>query len=272
MSTATHLLIDVGNTRVKWRYCVGSGWRDDDPQGTETLGEVQVLAQQWRELDAKRVLLVCVASEDIYRQLSTTLSAAHPSIAIRRIVSTKSLCSMRNDYCQPEQLGADRWVAAIGAHALYPGRALVIVSMGTATTIDVVLPVSAPDLHERARFRGGVILPGVDLMRAALAHGTARLPLAAGHYAAIADNTDDAIIGGILHAQAGAIERVCRAAQVDPCWEPRFGEPLCLIGGGAATQLAPLLAARELPAQTQLISDLVLRGLDQIARHDAGQP
>jgi hypothetical protein len=79
---------------------------------------------------------------------------------------------VRNLYERPpEQLGADRWAALIGARALL-GSTCLVVCAGTATTID--------RLDASGLFRGGLILPGYDLMRAALAANTAQLPLAEG--------------------------------------------------------------------------------------------
>jgi type III pantothenate kinase len=57
-------------------------------------------------------------------------------------------------------------------------------------------------------FRGGLILPGFDLMRAALARNTAQLPLADGVFRAEPRNTMDAIVSGCLQAQLGAVDRM----------------------------------------------------------------
>ena len=79
-------------------------------------------------------------------------------------------------------------------------RDCLVVCAGTATTID--------RLDADGRFVGGVILPGFDLMRSALAGNTAQLPLAEGELRAVPTNTMDAIISGCLNAQLGAIERL----------------------------------------------------------------
>jgi len=93
---------------------------------------------------------------------------------------------------------------------------------GTATTIDA--------LNANGLFRGGLILPGLSLMRAALARNTADLPHAAGHYRPHPTNTDDAIVSGAIHATLGAIERMRSTLDEDA---------LCLLSGGAAAELAP---------------------------------
>jgi type III pantothenate kinase len=147
-----------------------------------------------------------------------------------------------NAYDDPARLGADRWAALIGARGWHAGPALVVMA-GTATTIDV--------LDAAGRFRGGLILPGLDLMRQALARNTAGLPQASGTYRDLPTNTDDAIESGILMATLGAIERMaaraCRPVSADFC---------VLLSGGAADLLAPHI---ELPLMR--IDNLVLEGL-----------
>ena len=101
-------------------------------------------------------------------------------------------------------------------------------------------------------FRGGLILPGLSLMRAALAGNTADLPHAAGHYLPQPTNTDDAIVSGAIHATLGAIGRLHTTLGEDA---------LCMLSGGAATELAPHL---DLPLR--LIDNLVLEGLARYSK------
>jgi len=131
----------------------------------------------------------------------------------------------------------------IAARGLHEGPAVVVMA-GTATTIDA---------HDAAGlFRGGLILPGLSLMREALARNTAGLPHAAGRYRTVPTNTDDAIVSGAIHATLGAIERIHALAGTDA---------LCLLSGGAAAELAPHL----MPAR-RLVGNLVLEGLARYGR------
>ncbi|MCA9414610.1 MAG: type III pantothenate kinase, partial [Candidatus Omnitrophica bacterium] len=68
---------------------------------------------------------------------------------------------------RPEQAGADRLVAAVGAHLLHKGH-LIVIDFGTATTFDVI--------DEDGNFRGGVIAPGINLSVEALYTAGALLP------------------------------------------------------------------------------------------------
>ena len=102
-------------------------------------------------------------------------------------------------------------------------------------------------------FQGGLILPGLQLMRAALAGNTAALPLAAGAWRALPRNTHDAIVSGSLAATLGAVERMFRQVAVEP-------GALCLLSGGAAAEIEALLAV-----PLRRIDNLVLEGVAQIA-------
>ena len=119
--------------------------------------------------------------------------------------------------------------------------ACLVVCAGTATTVDL--------LGADGEFRGGLIFPGFDLMRAALARDTAQLPLAEGEYRPLPRNTRDAIFSGCLHAQAGAIERMFATLAGAP-------GALCLLTGGGAARLAP-----HLNIPLQLTDNLILDGL-----------
>jgi type III pantothenate kinase len=151
-------------------------------------------------------------------------------------------CGVRNGYEAPERLGSDRWAALIAAHALHRGAALVV-NAGTATTADM--------LSAQGEFLGGIILPGVDLMRFVLHEHTGRLPIQEGRFRDAPRNTLDAIETGCRHAQAGAVERMFR--NMGP-------GTACLVGGGAGRALIEQL---EVPAR--YVENLVLEGLARIA-------
>lgn len=138
-------------------------------------------------------------------------------------------------------MGVDRWCALIGARSLSAGHCVAVMA-GTATTID--------SLDGAGNFLGGLILPGLDLMRRALARDTATLPLATGKYAAWPRATDDAITSGCLEAQVGAIERAVA----------RLGDAVCLLSGGAAAAIG-----EHLDVPHRRVDNLVLEGLLRLA-------
>lgn len=234
------LLLDAGNTRVKWGVLDGARGRGEGALAHDELARLADIAAQHGPFG--RVVGSNVAGAAVAARIAEALRDAGAAPAW--LTSSGQCCGVTNGYEQPEQLGSDRWAALIGARALHAAPCLVV-NAGTATTIDV--------LDAEGRFRGGVILPGEQLMRRALAGNTAQLPLAPGRYTATPCNTADAIASGCLHAQAGAVERMYRLIAGQP-------QAACLISGGGA---APLAAALEIPHRH--IENLVLKGLAVIA-------
>jgi type III pantothenate kinase len=230
------LCLDAGNTRLKYGLGDGRRWR---LQGALDYPDLEHLAAQLPQKPS-RIVACNVAGEAI--RLRIAALAGSLDVPLTWLTSSAAACGVSNGYEQPQQLGADRWAALIGARALHSGPAVVVMA-GTATTIDA--------LDGKGRFRGGLILPGLALMRSALARNTADLPHAAGHYRLQPTNTDDAIVSGALHATLGAIERI--HATID---ETADQAALCLLSGGAAAELAPHL---KLPHR--LVDNLVLEGL-----------
>lgn len=240
------LLIDAGNTRIKWALLEqGAALGAWNASGAVRHADIAQLPAAWSaSLGGRaitRALLSNVAGSALRARLQLILPAALPAGAVTWFASVAQLAGVTNGYRTPSQLGCDRFAAAIAAHALAPGHAVIVANCGTATTIDAITPDGV--------FLGGMILPGLNLMSAALARNTAQLPqVSAGprHGAGFADNTDDAIASGCLAAQAGAIERAYA----------QHGAEACLVTGGAAPYIAPALKVPH-----RLVDNMVLIGL-----------
>lgn len=232
--------LDSGNTRIKWGVHDGRQWL---AQGAVDHGEVAQLgelAARWPA--AERLLLANVAGAAAGERVRAALGPL--AGRLQEVRSTAAAGGVVNGYRFPEKLGVDRWCALIGARSLSRSPTLVVMA-GTATTIDT--------LAGDGRFLGGLILPGVQLMRQSLGKGTAGLPIAAGEYHAYPQGTEDAIHSGVIEAQAGAIERAwARLAG---------GERSCLLAGGNAGLLAPALTIPH-----RRVDNLPLEGLKEIAR------
>jgi type III pantothenate kinase len=241
------LAIDAGNSRVKW------GWYEThDGSGrwasiaTVSLIEFAASSDHLNPFSVthdspSRIVISNVAGDGAHQLLVnwTSIFDAEPVW----VKGERELCGVRNRYDRPETLGPDRWASLIAARSLEPRRACLVVNAGTATTVDV--------LTTEGEFAGGVILPGVDLMRFVLHEHTGRLPLQEGHFVQAPRNTLDAIETGCRHAQAGAVERMHRAMGPD-C--------VCLVSGGAGRALIERL---DLPCR--FVENLVLEGLARIA-------
>ncbi|WP_234484258.1 type III pantothenate kinase [Noviherbaspirillum pedocola] len=247
------LLLDAGNTRVKWALAErGAAPGDWLATGAAARDGIDALGDAWRVAAATvDVALLCNVAGEAMRaalegQLQRAFGPQAPALQLFR--SSPEAGGLRNRYREPSQLGADRFAAAIGARARYPNEALIVATCGTATTIDAVSP--------QGDFLGGMILPGLDMMARALAAGTAQLPhidARASGLAPFADNTADAIASGCIAAQAGAIERAATALT------EAHGTARCIISGGAGTIIAPHLSLSAVG-----IGNLVLIGLQVI--------
>lgn len=227
------LCLDAGNTRLKWGLRAAGAWLQ---QGVLAHDETKTLAAAL-PFGVKRMVACNVAGSAIGARIEALATSL--AVPLEWFVSTAAVDGVTNGYDNPAQLGPDRWAALVGAHVLHEGPALVVMA-GTATTIDL--------LDNEGVFRGGLILPGIDLMRRALARNTAALPEARGVYREVPTNTDDAIVSGCLHATLGAIERMARRLADD--------DFACLLSGGSSDLLAPHL---DLPLRR--VDNLVLEGL-----------
>lgn len=247
-----NLLVDVGNTFVKW------GRYRDTPQapaikscldyGHALLDEMGSLAFILRRFPAPRHIVISnVAGTRMRSLLLRVLEIWNDAPAPYWLIPREEQCGVKNGYRNPAQLGSDRWAALIGARAIVGGKSTVVVSCGTATTIDL--------LTADGRFAGGVILPGVGLMVRALHQNTASLPDADGEYVENPLQTVDAIVTGCQHAQAGAIERVFHLHSAK---HPGLH---CLLSGGAGGAIAQRLT---IPFQHR--DNLVLEGLHRISQ------
>lgn len=237
-----NLLLDLGNTRLKWALAHGDEWL---ARGAVAWDEdvPAVLAQAWRELPAPAQVfgasVVDAARET--RIAATTVSAFARDVAWLR--TPAMACGVRNAYAEPQRLGVDRFLTMVAARTT--GAApCVLAGVGTALTLDA--------LAADGRHLGGLIAPGPRLMQQSLLGATARVrPERPGEVRDAADNTADAVASGCWLAVVALIERfVARMA-------PQLGGSLRLIvHGGDAEELLPLLA---LPARHA--ADSVLHGL-----------
>jgi type III pantothenate kinase len=232
--------LDSGNTRIKWGVHDGERWLAQGAVAHDDADSLVRLLTEWPQ--PERVMLANVAGLEAGARIRQQLS---PWMSVWCDVrSTSTACGVTNLYNYPERLGVDRWCALIGAWALYRAP-LVVVMAGTATTIDT--------LDAKGRFIGGGILPGIGLMLRSLANGTAGLPFADGEYRQYPRCTEDAIVSGVVEAQAGAIERAFTRLDSEA--------GLCLLSGGYVNRISPCLAIPH-----QLVDNLPLEGLRQIAR------
>lgn len=248
------LAIDVGNTRLKWALY-------DRPhphatllaQGAEFLENIDRLSEGvWSSLPAPTHMLGCVVAGDaIKRRVHEQMDLW--DVQPQWVVPSVSEAGLTNGYDHPSRLGADRWVAMVGARArmlaLCPEpRPLVVVMVGTAVTVEAI--------DAQGHFLGGLILPGHGIMLRALESGTAGLHVPTGEVRPFPTNTSDALTSGGTYAIAGACERMVQHLR-----SHTGQEPVCVMTGGAGWKMAPSMSV-----SFELVDNLIFDGLLTLAQ------
>ncbi len=224
----TSLLIDQGNTRIKWALS-RAGVLVEDAFDAVAGDAIDLTQPPWPAVPINRVVLASVA-DDARAEALIQLLRSDPSRPVIRVRTQPRWHGLINGYARPADLGVDRWLGLIAARSGCPGQPLLVVSAGTALTVDA--------LAADGRHLGGVIAPGLSAMRQGLLDAAPGLKRhAAGREAddwALA--SDDAIASGCLQAALGLVERA--RSRLTP-----FSDGLLLITGGDAPRLLPALVA-----------------------------
>ena len=245
------LLVDIGNSRIKWARFDGGRLHDAAEAPHQGAGIAAAATSAWQQWDRpERVFFSIVADEDRSRSLATWVHR-HWRIDARRIRSEREAFGVTNAYPEPGQLGTDRWATLVALRAETDGSAC-IVDCGTAITVDL--------LGAAGRHMGGLIVPGLCMMREGLARGTCNIgnmaaeePLAGDGLLAV--STAEAVLAGTRQAAVAFVDRVISRIG------ERYGPEIELvITGGDASRLFRWLSAsfRHEPL-------LVLEGLGVIA-------
>lgn len=235
-----NLLLDMGNSLLKWAVerdgCIGEIEVLDYRQA----GFANTLQARWQTIDPPEKL--AIASVSNRQTLSTIVAIGQylwPGVELVMPHSSEAAFGVINAYVQPEKLGVDRWLGMIAAHRFYPG-ANCVVDCGTAITVDVV--------RGDGKHLGGLICPGLKLMKKALAANTAALAFdGQTSRADLATETSAAIANGVLLAAVGMIQQVMARFVPD--------SRLVLTGGDAEA------VAAALKMSSVIDRALVLKGL-----------
>lgn len=241
-----NLLIDLGNTRLKWALHDAHGLRAGAPVD-HSRPLARELDDAWRDVPAvDRALIASVGRPRLEAELVQTIRTRF-RVEPEFVAAAAQAGGVRIAYAQPQKFGVDRFVALIALRAQQPGP-LVLASVGTALVLDAL---AADGTH-----LGGLIAPSPMLMQQALLGATARVSASdAARIVELADDTEDAVRSGCWLAAAALVERFHSQACA------RLGADAALVlAGGSAGELAPLL---RLPVRIE--ADLVLRGLARLA-------
>ena len=220
------LLIDQGNTRLKW-VRAANGKIDKDSAGR---GDYESFRQAHGPGASERpgsILISSVAGAEETQSIAR-FCTDQMGVDAALLQSRAEQGGVRNGYREPAKLGVDRWLAIVGAVSRY-GKPVVVWDLGTATTLDAV--------DEAGQHLGGIIFPGPDTMLNSLRQETKlQVPQAAEQVVlAPGITTSEGIIRGVFAAQVGALNQYLRAISAQLKSTHRL-----LVTGGAAK---PLLAS-----------------------------
>ena len=245
------LLLDVGNTRLKWGIAENGEIHRTGSVTQEKIRENGLGVLTTRLPRAVDTAIVSNVAGPTFATRLAGVVGAHCGCELHFAKTERSALGISNSYKQPRRMGVDRWVAMIGAWAELRSACLVV-DAGTAVTIDA--------LDDDGRHLGGQILPGVVLMANALAQQTSDIPrtkpAAVGEYDGLAmfgQNTRTAVGSGALGAVAGAIERATRTLRSNAC------DASVVLTGGDASRILTALDTSPLHRP-----NLVLHGLMQM--------
>jgi type III pantothenate kinase len=244
------LLVDIGNTRVKWASLAQGRVGRMKASAHKGSGGEEIARHVLRTREIERVVVVSVAGASIDRAFAAEVRR-RLGIAPEFFRSERRAGGVTTMYTEPWRLGADRLAGAIGAYHLSKHRPVCVVSVGTTMTVDFV--------DGEGRHRGGAIVPAPDLMVDSLLWGTHGIRRRArggrGSRGLFARSTRSAIAEGARYAVAAIADRAVLEARA-----LTGRSPLLLLTGGAAPEVGRLIRTRH-----RHVPDLVLQGLAVIA-------
>ncbi|MDO9140698.1 MAG: type III pantothenate kinase [Methylobacter sp.] len=234
-----NFLIDMGNTRLKWAITTAGQLITGQPLVNTQINRNELI-KLWRSrYRPRRVVISCVSANQSLELVQTVARELWLDVDIILVKAQAQAYGVINAYPQPEKLGVDRWLSLVAVWQQYH-RPACIIDCGTAITIDLI--------DADGRHQGGLISPGLTLMKKSLHQGTDALTFTEKiHPFGPANMTEAAIYSGTLAAAVGLIKYV-RSKQPT-------GMQLILTGGDAE------LIARQLEMPCIVDPSLVLRGL-----------
>ena len=253
----TTLLIDSGNSRIKW-------WFHSEAQPVQSnttphaadlyqADWLNLLRADWQQQrQPSRCIISHVGQDQTLRALTQLIRDVFDATVITLLTVQPNFNGFQLNY-NATSMGSDRYAQLLGAHQLNLSGAYLVVSAGTAITVDGVLT--------GGQHVGGMILPSIDLMRRSLHQYTAKLPLNGGMPAPkqAPRATDDALATGALLAAVGAIHEFAARYM--------HGEDLTLIlCGGGAGQIAPYIRSPMIQSIEPHVA-LCLYGLRSYIQH-----
>ncbi len=246
-NSALLLLIDLGNSSLKWAWTSGAELTPVQSVLHRATTVAAVAQKCWQdEPEPARVVVASVAKSEVQESLRAWLQQQWSCEPIF-VQATAQALGVTNAYNSPAELGVDRWLTLLAAHHQISDP-VCVVDCGTAITIDLM---TADGVH-----LGGMILPGFAMMRESLLQQTA-IPLAEAVEPPdwLASDTAGAIAVGGVNAVAALVDRVLEQAQ-----QRLQRAPVLVLTGTDAGRIK-----RQLSHSGRVESDLVIQGLALLA-------
>lgn len=242
-----NLLLDIGNSRVKWALL--------DEAGLQPMNAAAYIPARFGEwcddhlgrLEMPKAVWVANVASAAVAETLAQWCLAHWRLAPVSVRTERTAGGVRNGYDNVAEMGVDRWLAMIAARQMYL-QPLCVISCGTALTLDA--------LDGAGDHLGGLILPSPALMQESLNRAThgARTEGGLATELKLGRSTLAGVAAGSTYATVGLIERVFEQLAHNHGGEDNRWR--CLITGGAAPGIIPLCRVPLEP-----VPDLVLRGL-----------
>jgi type III pantothenate kinase len=224
------LAIDTGNTNTLFAVHDGKEWRAQWRSATDmtkTADDYAVWLTTLMEMNGLSLAQIddCIISTVVPQSLFNQRNFARRYLKVEPFVIGENVdLGVKVLIPKPSEVGADRLVNAVGAHASYPGP-LIVIDSGTATTFDIV--------SADGSFEGGIISPGINLSMKALHEAAAKLPRVAIQRPphVIGKNTEEAMQAGVFWGYIDLIDGL-----VDRI-KDEYGKPMTVIATGGVASL-----------------------------------
>ena len=259
------LCIDIGNTHTHYGvlapdYSLAHEGEMPTPGIDHPIDGIPALLHHLRAPAGIKGVAFCSVVPHASTLLEHTLNERLPGIPVFHLTHNKKL-GLPITYPHPAEIGQDRLANAVAAHALSKGTPSIVIDLGTAVTFDIITL--------RGGYEGGIIAPGIAVMRNYLHERTAQLPLLDDSMelpGMIGQSTIDAMRIGVTVGFAGMIQ-----ALLDKVLQnlAALGEPTpaIYITGGCGNFIQ-----EHLRQSTQIKPYLTLWGLAEAARLNCGEP
>jgi len=244
------LAIDTGNTNTLFAVHDGESWRAQwrsSTDMTKTADDYAVWLSTLMKINGLDLAQIddCIISTVVPQSLFNQRNFARRYLKVEPFVIGENVdLGVPVNVPKPSEVGADRLVNAVGAHAHYSGP-LIVIDSGTATTFDIVGADGA--------FEGGIIAPGINLSMKALHEAAAKLPRVAIQKPSqvIGKDTVTAMQSGVFWGYIdlidGLVERI----------KGEYGQPMTAIATGGVASLFEGAATRI----DHFDSDITIKGL-----------